>query len=78
MVSIETFGAVKRLRMARSLIGRAFYYTAAYWVDGLMIESGCSYTLIQYPALASPWEGSISPSRAPDAPTYCPAGPNVR
>jgi len=25
-------------------LGRAVYYTAAYWVDGLMVDTGCSYT----------------------------------
>lgn len=45
MISIETFGKVKRFRMARSIFGRAVYFTAAYWVDGLMVDTGCSYTV---------------------------------
>jgi glyoxylase-like metal-dependent hydrolase (beta-lactamase superfamily II) len=45
MISIETFGKVKKFRMARSIFGRAVYFTAAYWVDGLMVDTGCSYTV---------------------------------
>jgi hypothetical protein len=34
-------GEVVRLRLARKLAGRwARYFTAAHWVDGLLIEIG--------------------------------------
>ena len=41
-------GDVVRLRLARQFAGRwAYYYTAAYWVDGLLIDTGCSHTADQ-------------------------------
>jgi glyoxylase-like metal-dependent hydrolase (beta-lactamase superfamily II) len=44
MIQVSQSGEVRVFRMARSLFGRALYFTAAYWVDGLMIDTGCSYT----------------------------------
>lgn len=35
---------VVRLRMARTLLGRPVYFTSAYWVDGLLIDTGCAHT----------------------------------
>jgi glyoxylase-like metal-dependent hydrolase (beta-lactamase superfamily II) len=41
-------GDVVRLRLARHFAGRwAYYYTAAYWVDGLLVDTGCSHTVGQ-------------------------------
>jgi glyoxylase-like metal-dependent hydrolase (beta-lactamase superfamily II) len=40
-------GQVIRLRMARTLFGRPVYFTAAYWVDGLLIDTGCAHTARQ-------------------------------
>jgi glyoxylase-like metal-dependent hydrolase (beta-lactamase superfamily II) len=37
-------GPVVRFHLARALLGRPFYYTAAYWVDGLLIDTGCAHT----------------------------------
>lgn len=37
-------GAVYRLRMARPVPFLQTYYTAAYWVDGLLIDTGCAHT----------------------------------
>lgn len=45
MIEVEQIGAVIKFRMARTIIGREIYYTAAYWVDGLMIDTGCLYTI---------------------------------
>jgi len=45
MISVEDIGAVRKFRLTRSILGRGRYYTAAYWVDGLMIDTGCSYTV---------------------------------
>jgi len=44
MLLIEDCGPVRKFRAARSLCGRAFYYTAAYWVDGLLIDTTCPFT----------------------------------
>jgi len=45
MILIEDIGEVRKFRLARALLGRGLYYTAAYWVDGLMIDTGCAYTV---------------------------------
>jgi glyoxylase-like metal-dependent hydrolase (beta-lactamase superfamily II) len=47
MISVENIGEVRGFRLARSILGRAMYYTAAYWVDGLMIDTGCFYTVTE-------------------------------
>jgi glyoxylase-like metal-dependent hydrolase (beta-lactamase superfamily II) len=45
-------GEVLRLRSARDVLGRPIYFTAAYWVDGLLIDTGCAHTARQLlPAL---------------------------
>lgn len=36
MIHVEQHGPVTAIRMARSLLGRPVYWTAAYWVDGLL------------------------------------------
>jgi glyoxylase-like metal-dependent hydrolase (beta-lactamase superfamily II) len=41
---------VVRLRMARQVLGRSYYQTAAYWVDGLLIDTGCAHTASQLTA----------------------------
>ena len=45
MISIENYGEVQGFRLARTILGRGLYYTAAYWVDGLMVDTGCRYTV---------------------------------
>lgn len=40
MLHVEQHGPVTAIRMSRSLLGRPVYWTAAYWVDGLLIDSG--------------------------------------
>ncbi len=44
MLRVQEHGSVRKLLSARSIFGRTFYHTAAYWVDGLLIDSGCAYT----------------------------------
>jgi glyoxylase-like metal-dependent hydrolase (beta-lactamase superfamily II) len=44
MIQTYQSGEVRVFRMARSLFGRAVYFTAAYWVDGLLVDTGCFYT----------------------------------
>jgi glyoxylase-like metal-dependent hydrolase (beta-lactamase superfamily II) len=46
---------VTRLRMARTLFGRPAYFTAAYWVDGLLIDTGCAHTARQLTAVLGSW-----------------------
>ncbi len=40
MIHVEQHGPVTAIRMARTFLGRPVYWTAAYWVDGLLIDSG--------------------------------------
>ena len=44
MIEVERGGEVVKIRMANRLFGRPLYYTAAYWVDGLLIDTGCPRT----------------------------------
>ncbi|MBI5572825.1 MAG: MBL fold metallo-hydrolase [Desulfomonile tiedjei] len=43
---IETAGyeGVTQIRMSRELDGKPVYWVAAYLVDGLLVDTGCSYT----------------------------------
>jgi glyoxylase-like metal-dependent hydrolase (beta-lactamase superfamily II) len=45
MIRLEQIDAVRKFQMARSFLGRGFYFTAAYWVDGMMVDTGCAYTV---------------------------------
>jgi glyoxylase-like metal-dependent hydrolase (beta-lactamase superfamily II) len=47
MISVAAIGEVRGFRLARRILGRALYYTAAYWVDGLMVDTGCYYTVAE-------------------------------
>ncbi|HQY90565.1 MBL fold metallo-hydrolase [Caldilinea sp.] len=40
MIHVEQHGSVTVIRMARALLGRPLYWTAAYWLDGLLIDAG--------------------------------------
>jgi len=44
MIEVERVGEVIQIKMANHLLGRPLYYTAAYWVDGLLIDTGCPRT----------------------------------
>jgi len=44
MLRVEKHGPVVKLLAARPILGRVFYHTAAYWVDGLLIDTGCAFT----------------------------------
>jgi len=43
MLKVEQHGAVVKFLSARTILGRAFYHTAAYCVDGLLIDTGCAH-----------------------------------
>lgn len=44
MIQVEKHGSVTVIRMARALFGRPLYWTAAYWLDGLLIDAGPACT----------------------------------
>ncbi len=44
MMRTEDIAGVKKFQLARSIRGRGLYFTACYWVDGLLIDTGCAHT----------------------------------
>jgi len=45
MIQVEQINAVRKFYLARSFLGRGLYFTTAYWVDGMMVDTGCAYTV---------------------------------
>jgi glyoxylase-like metal-dependent hydrolase (beta-lactamase superfamily II) len=43
MIKISSYGPVMRFDLARTLVGRGRYWTTAYLVDGLLVDSGCAH-----------------------------------
>ncbi len=43
MINTSAFGPVIRFDFARTLFGKGRYWTSAYLVDGLLIDSGCAW-----------------------------------
>ena len=43
MVKINHFNGITRFEIASTFLGRGYYWTAAYFIDGLMIDTGCAY-----------------------------------
>jgi len=49
MLKVEKHGLhVVKLCAARTVLGRTFYHTAAYWVDGLLVDTGCAHTASEF------------------------------
>lgn len=48
MLSTSIYGAVNRFDLARTLAGRGRYWTTAYLVDGLLVDSGCAHTIAEF------------------------------
>ena len=44
MLRITSYGDVTRFDLARALAGRGRYWTAAYLVDGIMVDTGCAFS----------------------------------
>ncbi|MGQ9493754.1 MAG: MBL fold metallo-hydrolase [Anaerolineae bacterium] len=44
MLEVKEYAPVVSFCAARSILGRALYHTAAYWVDGLLIDTTCAFT----------------------------------
>jgi glyoxylase-like metal-dependent hydrolase (beta-lactamase superfamily II) len=45
VIQIEQVGNITKFRLARTVFGRGLYFTAAYMLDGLIIDTGCAYTV---------------------------------
>ena len=48
MLRINQYGEVTRIDSARTIAGRGRYWTTAYWVDGLLIDTGCAHTASEF------------------------------
>ena len=44
MLKITRYGEVTRIDSARTMAGRGTYWTTAYLVDGLLIDTGCAHS----------------------------------
>ncbi len=44
MIKLEQTGPVHKFILSRAIFGRSFYFTTAYFVGGLMIDTGCAHT----------------------------------
>ena len=44
MIHVEQHGPVLAIRLARAFLGRPLWWTAAFWVEGLLIDAGPSCT----------------------------------
>jgi glyoxylase-like metal-dependent hydrolase (beta-lactamase superfamily II) len=44
VIEVDRLGDVTRIKMGREYEGRVLYWTAAYLVDGLLIDTGCPHT----------------------------------
>jgi glyoxylase-like metal-dependent hydrolase (beta-lactamase superfamily II) len=44
MLKISEYGDVLRFDLARTIAGRGRYWTTAYFVDGIMVDTGCAHT----------------------------------
>ncbi len=44
MLKVTRYGDVTRFDLARTLAGRGRYWTTAYLLDGLLVDTGCSYS----------------------------------
>lgn len=44
MIQTEQVDTVIKFRLARGVLGRPAYWTAAYFADGLLVDTGCHHT----------------------------------
>jgi len=44
MIETATFEEITQIRMSREIGGKPVYWVAAYLIDGLLIDTGCSFT----------------------------------
>jgi glyoxylase-like metal-dependent hydrolase (beta-lactamase superfamily II) len=47
VIEIKAFEEITQIRMSREIGGNPLYWVAAYLVDGLLIDTGCSYTVTE-------------------------------
>jgi glyoxylase-like metal-dependent hydrolase (beta-lactamase superfamily II) len=47
MIEIRKFEEITQIRMSREIDGNPLYWVASYLVDGLLVDTGCSYTVAE-------------------------------
>ena len=47
MLKATHYGEVTRFDLARTIAGSGRYWTTCYWIDGLLIDSGCAHTRLE-------------------------------
>ncbi|HEY48014.1 MAG: hypothetical protein AMJ88_13375 [Anaerolineae bacterium SM23_ 63] len=45
MLKASQYDTVTRFDLARTIAGRGRYWTSAHFIDGLLVDSGCAYTV---------------------------------
>jgi glyoxylase-like metal-dependent hydrolase (beta-lactamase superfamily II) len=48
MIKITKYGPVTRFDLARTLAGRGRYWTTAYLVDGMLVDTGCAHAAPEF------------------------------
>ncbi len=48
MIKISKHGEVTRFDLARSIAGHGRYWTTAYAVDGMLVDTGCAHTAPEF------------------------------
>ena len=58
MIRVESAAGdqVIKFHIARTLLGRPLYFTAAYLVDGLLIDTGCAHAAQQLTSVLKSWK----------------------
>lgn len=44
MIEISQHGPVTRFRLGREVMGKVHYWTSCFWLDGILIDTGCAHT----------------------------------
>jgi glyoxylase-like metal-dependent hydrolase (beta-lactamase superfamily II) len=48
VIKVSTFGDITRIDLSRSFFGHGVYWTTAYLVDGVLIDTGCAFTAAEF------------------------------
>lgn len=44
LIEVKTIQNVTQIKMSREMGGKALYWVAAYYIDGMLVDTGCDYT----------------------------------
>lgn len=48
MLEVEQVDDVVKIRMARAFFGKSVYFTTSYYIDGLLVDTGCNHVSTEY------------------------------